>query len=456
MAEPLSIEEIVQTTDDVAVRRRFDARNLVYLKVLLIFFGIVTVISFFEAISSSDKLGMAFTVANVILVALLFLALRDVSRARRGVSSRGFAAPARIIQRHVRATLLTFFALQYPLILYFSRADGWQGWVTTLPWMFIGVRMAAAELVLLHAYVFAAAPVMLSITAPSRNKQVIAILISSLVMNLIVLGFELWGSRRLRRRVIDEWTERRTSAREQMRMRDELQYARELQLAMLPESAPLLDWVDVAGVSMPATEVGGDYFDYFVDGNRLAMVCGDVAGHGLASGLVLVSLRSGFTLLRDSLDHPAEVLERLHDLIAHTSRRRMLATVAVVLLDREKKRATIASAGHPPIIVRSNGTIRAIELFAPPLGVRLPVEIPEVTFDLASGDLFVLHSDGVYEARNAHDEVYGLDRLGALVLAHPAAASAESLRDAIAHDVETFRAGVLQDDDVTIVVGRML
>src|SRR6185295_3706760 len=163
------------------------------------------------------------------------------------------------------------------------------------------------------------------------------------------------ASRRVRKAVLRVWHERRVHADEVVRLRDELRYAREIQLSMLPEAPPPLDWVDVAGVSIPATEVGGDYYDYFVVGDRLAIVSGDVAGHGLAAGIVLASIRSGFTLLRDSLTDPARVLRRLHDLIAETSRRRTLVTCAIVLLDRGKKNATIASAGHPPVIVRRNG-----------------------------------------------------------------------------------------------------
>ena len=64
-----------------------------------------------------------------------------------------------------------------------------------------------------------------------------------------------------------------------------------------------MPWAEVAGISLPATEVGGDYYDYFVVDGRLAIVCGDVAGHGLASGITLSALRSGFTLLRDELLH---------------------------------------------------------------------------------------------------------------------------------------------------------
>src|SRR5207237_3836179 len=178
---------------------------------------------------------------------------------------------------------------------------------------------------------------------------------------------------------------------------------------------PKLAWVDVAGVSIPATEVGGDYYDYFMVGQRLAIVSGDVAGPGLASGIVLATRRSGFTLLRDSLDDPARVLRRLHELIAETSRRRTLVTCAVLLLDPETKRATIASAGHPPLIVRHNGNVEALEIFAPPLGVKLDFDVPVRELQLQAGDVFVLHTDGIYESTNANGESYGLDRMLSLV-----------------------------------------
>src|SRR5439155_1073047 len=81
------------------------------------------------------------------------------------------------------------------------------------------------------------------------------------------------------RKILTIWTEPRRHAGEVVRSRDELNYAREIQLSMLPDAAPQIDWLDVAGVSIPATEVGGDYFDYFDVGGRLAIVSGDVAGH---------------------------------------------------------------------------------------------------------------------------------------------------------------------------------
>src|SRR5207249_83659 len=117
-------------------------------------------------------------------------------------------------------------------------------------------------------------------------------------------------------------------------------------------------WADVAGVSLPATEVGGDYYDYFVVDGRLAIVCGDVAGHGLASGITLSALRSGFTLLRDQLLDPAHVLDRLQEVVTQSSHRRMMVTISVRLLDPETHMATMASAGHPPLLHIHAGTRR--------------------------------------------------------------------------------------------------
>lgn len=444
MDATFTIDDIARTSDEAAVRAEFDRRTLAAVRVLSLLaiplgFGHMLA-GLTEYIARRGISG----VVSFLVPTLVFIAVRKKARMRL----------AAFVRQRVRGVAMFFgLALTASLVVFHGGTEGMVAMAVLVTMTFLAYRLLPAEHILLHV-ALSAISVVCAVAMPNVREPAEAMFAPPLVLNGVILGAALWLSRRARRQIVAEWTERRTSARAQIRMRDELLYAREIQLAMLPEKPPQLDWVDVAGLSIPATEVGGDYYDYFVAGNRLAMVCGDVAGHGLASGLVLASLRSGFTLLRDSLDRPAEVLQRLHDLIAQTSRRRMLATVAVVLLDRDAKRATIASAGHPPILVRRDGSIRAVELFAPPLGVRLPVDIPQVTLDLAPGDLFVLHSDGVYESRNAADEIYGLDRLASLVLAHPPDASAESLRDAIARDVEAFRGGAAQDDDVTIVVGR--
>jgi phosphoserine phosphatase RsbU/P len=275
-----------------------------------------------------------------------------------------------------------------------------------------------------------------------------------LFANAIPVGIGALTSRRVRRNTIERWSERRTSAREQMRMRDELRYAREVQLSMLPEAAPVLDWADIAGISIPATEVGGDYFDYIDVDGALAVICGDVAGHGMASGITLSALRGGITLLRREFLHPAAVLERLQEVVTESSRKRTLVTLAAVLFDPRRRVATVANAGHPPILIRrTSGLVDSIELFGPPLGVRRNEPVPEREVPFGAGDIFLLHSDGVYETTNAAGDQYGLDRLSALLASLHG--SAAEVRDGVLRSVAEFRGTAAQQDDVTVVVIRI-
>jgi sigma-B regulation protein RsbU (phosphoserine phosphatase) len=283
-----------------------------------------------------------------------------------------------------------------------------------------------------------------------------AVVIVNLLLMASAFALQAVGTRRVRREIADTWRDPLQNAREQVRMRDELQYARQLQLSMLPEAPPRVGWLDLAAISIPAAEVGGDYYDFFVEGDRVAIVACDVAGHGMQSGLVLAAIRGGLiTSLRRSMATPSAILTQLHDLVAQTSRRRMLTTAVVVLLDRASGRMTVASAAHPPVVLRHGSAARLIDAFAPPLGVRLPFAPAEQTVEVAPGDVVVIHSDGVYESRNAGGEEYGLVRLQQFVAAQPPDASASQIRDAIVRDIEQFR-GRAQDDDATIVVARLL
>lgn len=447
-----SIEEVARTSDDVVVRRRFAQRNWIWLIVLLCIF---TFVSILEASTGKNNTytDVAIAVTNFAIAAfgLFFLRYATTHEPVDQTVTRRVGAWMR---RNMNAVALAFVCTQYLLVIAFNRnTDEWFAWVGTMPLLTLGFRMLVSELVLLHTFLATTGLLMTFVFTPP--KSLVPLLISTLVINTLALAIELFASSRMRKSVSSEWGSRRTQAREQLRMRDELRYARELQLSMLPECAPSLEWADICSISLPATEVGGDYYDYFVDGDRVALVCGDVAGHGMAAGLVLAALRSGFTLLRDSLSDPAVVLRRLHALVAETSRRRMLVTVSVVLLDRANRRATIASAGNPPVMLRrADGTVETIDLFAPPLGVRLPVDIPQRELPAGPGDTIVLHSDGIYETRNRHGEVYGLDRLAAVIRDMPDG-GAESLRDAILRDVSNFRAGAEQEDDVTVVVCKL-
>ncbi len=429
-------------TDADLVRREIDARNRKWLAVLLIVFaaGAVAVLIRNAFAGPIPALLWQTVAANIVLNVVAVIAL---GRARRNVT----------------AWVLLFCVLQFLVAVH----DG-AGWAFggAIALLFSRFRLDLTRSLMLHAFmaaamlIFAQLDPVPSSSAYFTDAQVNLIV---LVVNLILLagafGLQTAGTRRTTQEILDLWRDPLKNAREQVRMRDELHYARQLQLSMLPEAPPRIDWLDIAAISVPAAEVGGDYYDFFVEGDRVAIVACDVAGHGMQSGLVLAAIRGGLiTTLRRSMSTPAAVLNQLHELVIHTSRRRMLTTAVVVLVDRVTRRMTIASAAHPPVIVRQAAGTRILDAFAPPLGVRLPFAPAEVTLDFESGDAVVIHSDGVYESRNTAGEEYGLERLQRLVAAQPSAASAEAIRDAIVRDMEQFR-GRPQDDDATVVVARV-
>lgn len=444
------MEELSRISDEEMVRRQFLLRNLGWMSVLLTVFTfapplILYITTKYGSDVSNTELQSTVSVTIFNALFLLVVALLRRHPPKRGVN-----------------TLVVFFIVVEFLWMMLPLEPGSWGAAGFVAFFFVRFRLPEKLSYALHAFYLTAAGVM-ALLAPitiSKGDEISAstanliAIIFSIVFIAAALALQIHGARRVRREILDEWREPLTSAREQARMRDELRYAREMQLAMLPEAPPRLEWIDLAGVSLPAAEVGGDYYDFFHADGQLAIVTADVAGHGMASGLVLAAMRGGFTVLRRSMGSPAAVLEQLHDLVAH-NRHRMLATAAVVRIDRHTRRATIASAGHPPIVMRRNGSAHTLDLHALPLGARLPLRIPEQSYDLVSGDLLVLHSDGVYESRNGRGETYGLDRLLRIVEAQEQHAAAEVVRDAILADVATFRGNAAQEDDVTVVVARL-
>ena len=438
MSVSYSLDDVARTTDDAAVRARFDASTLTALRFVAI---VCLPVGFGHFVEAGSVFRLFLGGSSFLLAAAVLFAIRQRYRAR--IRPRPLA--------------MAFVIVETGLIVLQNALAGNETvavFGTVAPLIILGYRLLPAEQVLTHLSL-AATYTTIVLMNPIPRAGLDQLLTPPLLTNASALAVSLFISRRIRKRVVNEWSERRTSAREQIRMRDELRYARELQLSMLPEHAPQLGWADIASISIPATEVGGDYYDYFVEDQCVTLVCGDVAGHGMSSGLVLSALRGGFMLLSESLRDPAAILERLHTLVAKTTRRRMLVTAAVVLLDHQRRRAIIASAGHPPVLIRrADGSIVSLNLYAPPLGVRLPIVIPQREVDFAPGDMFILHSDGIYETRNEADEVYGLERLERIV-SEQGGTSAEALRDAILSDISAFRGAIEQDDDVTVVVCKI-
>jgi len=284
-------------------------------------------------------------------------------------------------------------------------------------------------------------------------------LVAVAVATVICAAIGSSATSRSRMEFLTSWRQATSRERERLRMREELHDARAIQLAMLPGSAPTHPGLDLAGVCVPATEVGGDYYDFFpIDGDALAVAIGDVAGHGVASGLVLAGVRAGLHLLSHEIaENPARVLARLNGIVTAPGGQRLLMTLGLARFDRPRGHVTWVSAGHPPPLryEAATGQWESPLTGHPPLGTRLPITLKTVERPFRNGDVWLLVSDGAIEARDARGREFGELELGrsfARLAANEGSASA--IVDGLLAELSRFRGGEPLADDLTLVVVR--
>lgn len=248
---------------------------------------------------------------------------------------------------------------------------------------------------------------------------------------------------------------RRIADRERQRV--ELETARRIQSSILPELPPRLAGVDIAHAYLPASEVGGDFYDVLaLEDGRLAVAVGDVAGHGVSSGLVMSMAKSALAVQVTFDPDVAAVFRTLNRVVHQTARKRLLATLCYALLDPKRLELLYASAGHLyPYRITTAGKVEALESTAYPLGVRGLLKVEPRTAHLAPGDILFLFSDGLVEARReGSDEQFGFDRLEQSLARH-APGGVDAIRDGVLADVVRFTHHAPREDDQTILVLRV-
>lgn len=239
-------------------------------------------------------------------------------------------------------------------------------------------------------------------------------------------------------------------------MDKELRIARSIQQNLLPSSPPSVPGLRVAGACRPARNVGGDYFDFLVraDGNRLAAAVADVSGHNVASAILMAVARSA---LRGEVQRswiPGAVLERLNRLMFEDlMRAESFLSVLLCVYEPGKRVLRYSSAGHhPPLLLRpGEGAVRPLGTSGLLVGVECDESYTEESIILSDGDVVLLYTDGLIEARSPDGSQYGADRLGRALVRH-AARSPEDLLDAILDEVHAFGEGRQAADDRTVVV----
>ncbi len=245
--------------------------------------------------------------------------------------------------------------------------------------------------------------------------------------------------------------DRRLLSADNERKTKELDEARVLQLSMLPKNVPSIPNLDIAVRMETATEVGGDYYDFFAsDDGRLTAAIGDATGHGLKAGNMVIATKGLFNVLSadGSLD---EILKTSNRAIKKMNFHMLTMCLAMVRIKDSK--LEYASAGMPPLLLyrKETGEVEQIVMKAMPLGAFLDFPYYKIETSVSAGDIVLLASDGLLELFNDKQESFGTDRV-IDSLKESAGKSAEEILDQILETGKAWRAEFPLTDDMTMMV----
>lgn len=238
----------------------------------------------------------------------------------------------------------------------------------------------------------------------------------------------------------------------------EMKLAQDIHESLLPRQGTTLEWIDASGKSVPAAQIGGDFYDLLpVDDDRLLAVIADASGHGTGAGILSAMTKSGIIQELQHTAEPAELLERVNRTIYRVTKKNMFVTCAAVLFDRAAMTATIVTAGHPPVLRYDpvSGTTDLYRNQNLALGIAASPQFSSTVVPFRSGEVFCLVTDGVFETANMADEQYGMERISAALrtsFGQPASEGAGKLVAAAA----AHAGGKPLQDDITALLVRIV
>jgi sigma-B regulation protein RsbU (phosphoserine phosphatase) len=250
----------------------------------------------------------------------------------------------------------------------------------------------------------------------------------------------------------------RNTTAEKERYVKEMEIAKEIQDTFLPASTPRIHGIELAAVTIPAMEIGGDLYDFIpLKENQWGFEIADVSGKGVSAALFMALCRTLIRVSGSTETDPSLVLQQANRLIYEDGRSSMFITVFYAVIDPVTRTFTYVNAGHnPPLLVRrEHPEIQILEdgrCIA--LGVVPEVEIVPKKLFLEPGDLIVMYTDGVTEAFNRLDEDFGEVRLAEYVKNHREAPVQEIL-DGFIDEIRLFCGSAPQSDDITLIVMRV-
>jgi serine phosphatase RsbU (regulator of sigma subunit) len=247
----------------------------------------------------------------------------------------------------------------------------------------------------------------------------------------------------------------------QERLKHELAIARKIQLESLPQSTPAIPGLEISGVSIPAMEVGGDYFDYLNgDATKLTVIIGDVSGKGTSAALYMAKVQGILRSLHAFGLSPRQLFIRANHLLCSDLEKKSFVTAMGAAFDTTKREIVLSRAGHLPLYHYNAAAARMETIIPRGLGLGLSPEdlfadaLEERRIAYNPGDIFVFVTDGITEGQRETGEEFGDDRLKD-ILEKSSTAPALTIRDSIVGEVKKFAGTATQHDDQTIVVVKV-
>jgi sigma-B regulation protein RsbU (phosphoserine phosphatase) len=242
---------------------------------------------------------------------------------------------------------------------------------------------------------------------------------------------------------------------EKRRLDKELRVAGRIQEQLLPEKPPEIAGFDIAAASRPCSQVGGDFYDFVPLGKgRMAVVIADVAGKGVPAALLMATARAGMRAHLEATTEPRQLNRRLNRNLCHDARSGQFVSLFCSVLNGKELTLLYSNAGHNPPLLLRGGVAQPLGKGGLVLGAdeREPYEQEEVA--LRSGDLLFFYTDGITEALNSKDDLFGAKRLVS-ILRRAGKAGAREIISRVMDAVRQFSGGAGQSDDISLVVIRV-
>ncbi len=237
------------------------------------------------------------------------------------------------------------------------------------------------------------------------------------------------------------------------KLENDLQLARQVQLSMLPDEPPAVPGFEIGTAYIPAESLGGDFYDFpRLASHKHGFLIADVSGKGVGAAMIMAASRGAIRSAAQHDEQPAVVLHAANRRLYRDITRNVYVTACYGVLDPMSGSFTYASAGHfPPVLVRENGEVSYLNAGGTVLGMFDGAGFEEETIGLRSGDLICFYTDGIVDAFDRNEKIYGEDRLEKLLLSTHRLPAAEISR-LLVDSVQDFAAGRAQHDDMTIIV----